>query len=59
MLTPEQIRARLQDRVMTKVSKETGIHYNTLLRFRDGHTESPSYKMVARLSEYLTRQEAL
>ena len=59
MLTPEQIKARLKDRVMTKVAEETGIYYHTLLRFRDGTTRRPQYETIRRLSEYLEKQESI
>lgn len=52
MLSPEEIREKLQDRVIKIVSEQTGLHYNTVLNIRNGTSTSPSHKAVKALSEY-------
>lgn len=53
ILDLETIRKQLDDRSLYKVSDRTGIHYNTLLKIRDGENANPSYKTVLTLSKYL------
>lgn len=53
MLTLEQIRAGLSDRVPAKVAKATGVHYNTVREVRDNPEANPTYKVLAALSYYL------
>lgn len=54
MLTVEQIRLALADRVLSRVSQETGITRQTLAKLRESGA-APSYKTLAALSEYLER----
>lgn len=55
MLTPEQIKEKLQDRILKKVSKASGVDYLTLRNFACGRTKSPCYSLIQALSEYLER----
>jgi len=54
MLTIEQIRAGLKDRKLRVVSKETGIHYNTIYMVASGKHDNPGYQVIKKLSDYLT-----
>lgn len=59
MLEYVDIHKRLQDRNISKVSKETGISRPTLIRIRD--SESPGavgYAVIENLSGYFEKQEA-
>lgn len=58
MLTLEQIRNALQDRMPAKVAEATGLHYNTIREVRDNPEANPTYKVLKALSDYLTRREA-
>lgn len=53
MLTLQQVRKSLSDRQLSKVSKATGIHYNTLREIRDNPDANPTYKVLSALSKYL------
>lgn len=53
MLKIEKIKKMLEDRNLSKVSRTTGVHINTLRNIRDGKNDNPSYKVVLVLSEYL------
>lgn len=53
MLTIEEVRRRLQDRMPKKVAQATGINYDTVRRIRDGRTMNPSYETWKALSDYL------
>ena len=52
MLSPDECKEKLKDRTLAVVAENTGLHYNTLLRLRDGHAKEPSYKVIKTLSEY-------
>ena len=58
MLTLEQIRNALQDRMPAKVAEATGLHYNTIREVRDNPEANPTYKVLKALSDYLKRREA-
>jgi hypothetical protein len=58
MLTLEEVRARLADRNLAKVSKRANLHYNVVYRVAAGITVSPSYETVKALSDYLTAADA-
>jgi hypothetical protein len=58
MLTLEQIREALRDRMPARVAEATGLHYNTIREVRDNPEANPTYKVLKALSDYLTRQEA-
>lgn len=56
MMTPEEMQKALEDRRLTVVSRETGIHYNTLKNIRNGDNKNPSYRVARLLSDYLERR---
>lgn len=58
MMTLEQIRRALADRMPGKVATSTGIHYNTIREIRDNPDANPTYKVLRALSDYLERQQA-
>lgn len=53
MLTLEQVREALQDRVLLTVSKKTDLSYDTVWRIANNRDKSVSYEVVKRLSDYL------
>ena len=55
MLTIEEIRERLDDRSLAKVSARTGVAVHTLRRLMRG--EVIRYQSIKALSDYLTRKE--
>ena len=56
MLTLEQIRTALQDRMASKVARATGLHYNTIRDIRSNPRANPSYTSLKALSDYLEGQ---
>lgn len=53
MLHIDEIRRHLQYMVASRVSEKTGVERTAIVRFRDGVTKDPSYKVVAALSAFL------
>jgi transcriptional regulator with XRE-family HTH domain len=53
MLTVPQIAAALKDRRLDLVSEATGLHRNTVMKYRDGLVENPSLATVQKLSDYI------
>lgn len=53
-MTDEEIRAALGDRVLMRITEETGISHNTLVRFRKGY-HKPRKSTLDKLREYLAR----
>lgn len=53
MLTLEQVREALQDRVLLTISKKTDLSYDTVWRIANNRDKSVSYEVVKRLSDYL------
>ena len=53
MMTIEEIRKGLADRIILKVSEATGLHYNTVRAIARGKT-TPSYLTAEILSAYLS-----
>jgi hypothetical protein len=53
MMTLEQIRKALSDRMPSKVAQATGLHYNTIREIRDNTNANPTYKVLLALSTYL------
>jgi transcriptional regulator with XRE-family HTH domain len=52
MLTLDEIREKLADRNLEKVSESTGIHRNTLSAIRSGDRANPSYNTLVILNAY-------
>ena len=53
MLTLEEIRERLKDRNLKKVSEHLDMHYATLTRIANGGITNPTYETVEKISNYL------
>jgi len=53
MLTLEEIRDKLRDRNLSKVSRLSGVGYNNLYAIAKGHRKNPTYKILEKLSIYL------
>ena len=53
MLTLDEIRTALSDRMPVKVAEATGLHYNTIRELRDNPQANPTYKVMLALSNYL------
>ena len=53
MLTIDEIREALKDRVLTAVAKETEINRNTIWLIKEGRHTNPTLETVRKLSEYL------
>ena len=53
MMTLEQIRQALSDRMPIKVAEATGLHYNTIRQVRDNPDANPTHKVLQALSDYL------
>jgi hypothetical protein len=53
MMTLEQIRHALSDRMPIKVAEATGVHYNTIRQVRDNPNANPTHKVLQALSDYL------
>lgn len=49
----EEIKDKLADRNLAKVSEETGVSYGTVYKIAKGKNDNPSYKTVIALSNYL------
>ena len=52
MMTLEQIRHALSDRMPIKVAEATGVHYNTIRQVRDNPNANPTHKVLQALSNY-------
>lgn len=53
MMTLQEIRLALSDRMPMRVAEATGLHYNTIRQVRDNPDANPTYKVVQALSDYL------
>lgn len=53
MLTYEQIEKALQDRVLSRVSRESGVNRMTISAIKNGHNPNITRETQRRLSEYL------
>lgn len=58
MLTPEEIKGRLKDRIASVVAEATDLHINTVRAFKKGNITNPSYEVIKKLSNYFEAQEA-
>lgn len=56
MMTVEQVRAMLAPMNLRTVSRETGLHYNTVRMIATGG--DPSYQSLLALSDFLERHAA-
>lgn len=56
VMTLEEIRKRLMDRRIFIVSKETGLHTNTIRDIRDNEKSNPTYSTMALLSDYFSKR---
>lgn len=52
MLTLDEVKDKLKDRNLMKVSKAAGVHYNCLYRFMRGKS-NPSYETVQKLVAHI------
>ena len=52
MLTPEEIKEKLKDRVISVVVAETGLHANTVRKYKNGTWKNPEYDTLVALSAY-------
>lgn len=57
MLSLDEIRRALQGCDLTAVAYHTGMHINTIRRYRDGDVKDPPLETVKKLSEYLAVTE--
>lgn len=57
MLTPEQVKDKLQDRNLVVVAEVSGIHINTIRKLHKGTATSPSYGTMEKISAYFENQE--
>ena len=58
MLTLDEIQKALEGCDLTAVAFHTGLHFNTIRRYRDGRITDPPLDTVQKLSEYLTEGSA-
>jgi hypothetical protein len=59
MMTLEQIRHALSDRMPMKVAEATGIHYNTIRQVRDNPNANPTHKVLLALSNYFESRRVI
>lgn len=52
-MTLEELKNALQKMNLAQVSRDTGIHHNTLVRIKNNETMKPSYVIVATLIDYI------
>jgi hypothetical protein len=53
IMSIREISDELWDKIPSKVSKATGIHYNTIRAIRDGSGLNPTHSTLQKLSDYL------
>ena len=56
MLTIEEIKTRLKDRTLTKVSEATGLSYPTVWKLANESNVRTEYATVKKISDYLESQ---
>lgn len=56
-MTFDEVRKRLQDRNLTKVSAGSGVSRPTLIKIRDKDSENVFYSVIRKLSDYFEQQE--
>lgn len=52
MLTLDEIRDKLDDRILKKVAKAVDLNYNTIRDIANGSQKNPSYAVVLKLTNY-------
>jgi transcriptional regulator with XRE-family HTH domain len=52
MLSIEEIRARLDDRILAVVAEKTGMHRNTVANIKSGKISNPTHYVLRKLSDY-------
>lgn len=57
MRTPDQIREYLRDANLSKVARETGLHYNSILMLRNAESMNPTWRTINALSQYIDERE--
>ena len=55
MLTLEEIKAGLKDKRLTVVAKKIGVSYPRLLALSKGEADNIGYKILQKVSDYLTK----
>lgn len=58
MMTLDEIKAALADRVTETVADATKIHRNTIAGIKSGKNQNPTYFVIRKLSEYLSGKAA-
>lgn len=53
MMTLDQIRDALDDRILGVVAERTKLHRNTIASIKSGKIENPTYYALKKLSDYL------
>ena len=53
MMTLDQIKASLDDRILNVVAEKTGLHRNTVANIKSGRIANPTYYVMRKLSDYL------
>lgn len=57
MLSPEEIKKKLQDRNFNVIAEATGLHYNTVYKMAKLDFKKPSHETIKALSDYFEGQE--
>lgn len=55
-MTLEEIARALQGRDVVDVAYHTGLHPNTIRKYRDGDAKQPAHETVTKLTDYLTER---
>lgn len=53
-MTLDDVRAALSKLNLAQVSRDTGIHHNTLVRIKNNENANPSYVVVSILMDYIS-----
>ena len=56
MLTPDQIKEKLKERVPGIVAKATGLHLNTIYKLKNGESIDTSYETMVKISAYFEEE---
>lgn len=57
MMLVEEIRRKLHGMNIKKVSRDTGLHFNTIYSIANGKKTNPTYNVVLKLSEYFGEEK--